>query len=392
MDNNNTNVHRMYIDCKEIIIVATAHVSKTSVDLVKEVIDREKPDSVCVELCPSRYESLQQKDKWSEMDIVKVIKNKKAMLLLTNMIMSSYQKRIGSKLGIEPGKEMMQGIDSAKENEAKLVLADRDIQTTFKRIWGNMGFFSRSKLIFQVILSAFSDEEITEEELEKMKTEDMLESALSELSTSFPELKETLVDERDKYLANKIKKAEGSKIVAVLGAAHVPGVKRELFREQNMEKLTHIPDKKSHGKIIGWGISIFILSLIGYTLFKNRDAGMEQILSWLFWNGSLSALGVVLALGHPLSILTAFVIAPISSLNPLLAAGWFAGLVEAFIRKPNVRDLENLSEDITSVKGFWKNRVTKVLLVVAFANLGSTIGTFIGGASVINKFINALLG
>lgn len=386
------NIYRMYIDGKEILLIATAHVSKTSVDQVKEVIEKEKPDAVCIELCEGRYQTLSKKDKWENMDIVQVIKNKKAMLLLTNMIMSSYQKRIGEKLGIEPGKEMMQGIESAKEVEAELVLADRNIQTTFKRIWSNMGLGGKFKLIMQVILSAFSDEEITEEDLEKMKTEDMLESALNDLSMSFPELKESLVDERDQYLANKIKNAPGSKVVAVLGAAHVPGVKREMFKTQDMDKLSSVPESKSSKKWIGWSISAVIIGLIGFTLFKNRNAGMDQILTWIFWNGSLSAIGVLCAFGHPLSILTALVIAPISSLNPLLAAGWFAGLTEAFIRKPNVKDLESLSEDLTSIKGFWKNKVTKVLLVVAFANLGSTLGTVIGGASVVNTFIQTLIG
>lgn len=386
------NVYRMHIDGKEIVLIATAHVSKTSVDQVKEVIEREKPDSVCVELCEGRYETICKKDKWENMDIIKVIKKKQAMLLLTNMIMSSYQKRIGEKLGIEPGKEMMQGIETANAVEAELVLADRNIQTTFKRIWSNMGFFGKTKLIMQVVLSAFSEEEITEDDLEKMKTEDMLESALNDLSMSFPELKETLVDERDQYLANKIKNANGSKIVAVLGAAHIPGVKRELFKTQDMAKLNSIPESGSSKKWIGWTISALVIGLIGFTLFKNRNAGIDQILTWIFWNGSLSAIGVLCALGHPLSILTALVIAPVSSLNPLLAAGWFAGLTEAFIRKPSVKDLESLSEDLTSAKGFWKNKVTKILLVVAFANLGSTLGTIIGGASVVNTFIKTLIG
>ncbi|MCT4661494.1 MAG: TraB/GumN family protein [Tissierellales bacterium] len=385
------NIYRMYIDGKEIVLIATAHVSKHSVEQVKEIIDAERPDAVCVELCEGRYKTITKKDSWENMDIVKVIKNKQAMLLLTNMIMSSYQKRIGEKLGIEPGKEMIQGIESAKEIDAELVLADRNIQTTFKRIWANMGLGGKFKLITQVILSAFDDEEITEEDLEKMKTEDLLESALNELSMSFPELKETLVDERDQYLANKIKNAPGEKIVAVLGAAHVPGVRKEIFKTQDMKKLTEIPTKKSNKKWIGWGITVAILTIIGYTLFKNRDAGIDQILTWLFWNGTLSAIGVVCALGHPLSILTALVIAPISSLNPLLAAGWFAGLVEAFVRKPNVKDLSSLSEDLTSIKGFWKNRVTRILLVVAFANLGSTLGTLIGGAGVVNTFVQTLL-
>jgi pheromone shutdown-related protein TraB len=220
----------------------------------------------------------------------------------------------------------------------------------------------------------------------------MLTSALSELSKSFPQLKETLIDERDKYLAQKIKDAPGKKIVAVVGAGHVPGLKEAIKEDQDLAALSKIPPKKKTGKIIGWTISVAIISLIVATIIVNRDAGLDQILSWILWNGSLSALGTLAAFGHPLSILTAFVVAPISSLNPLLAAGWFAGLVEAIIRKPHVSDFENLSEDVNSFKGFWRNRVTRILLVVVLANVGSTIGTFIGGADVVRIFIKSFWG
>ena len=385
-------VHRIMLDDKELIIIGTAHVSKNSAEEVKAIIEEEKPDSVAIELCNSRYQSIQDKDKWKKTDIAKVVKEKKSFLLLANLILSSYQKRMAKQIGIQAGQEMLQAIESAKETGAELVLADRDIQVTFARIWGNLGFWGKTKLFFTLVLSIFSDEKITEEDLEKMKSGDMLTSALSELAKSFPQLKESLIDERDKYLAQKIKTAPGKKVVAVVGAGHVPGLKEAIKEDQDLVALTKIPPKKKTGKIIGWTISIAIIALIVSTLIVNRDAGFDQILSWILWNGSLSALGTLIAFGHPLSILTAFFVAPVSSLNPLLAAGWFAGLVEAIVRKPKVSDFENLNEDVNSFKGFWRNRVTKILLIVVFANVGSSVGTFIGGAEVVRIFINSFFG
>jgi pheromone shutdown-related protein TraB len=380
------------LDDKELIIIGTAHVSKNSAEEVKAIIEEENPDSVAVELCNSRYQSMQDQDRWKKTDIAKVVKEKRSFLLLANLILSSYQKRMAKQIGIQAGQEMLQAIESAKETGAQLVLADRDIQVTFARIWGNLGFWGKTKLFFTLVLSIFSDEKITEEDLEKMKSGDLLTSALSELAKSFPQLKESLIDERDKYLAQKIKTAPGKKVVAVVGAGHVPGLKEAIIEDQDLAALSKIPPKKKTGKIIGWTISIAIISLIVSTIIVNRDAGLDQILSWILWNGSLSALGTIAALGHPLSILTAFLVAPVSSLNPLLAAGWFAGLVEALVRKPKVSDFENLNEDVNSFKGFWKNRVTKVLLIVVFANVGSSVGTFIGGAEVVRIFIKSFFG
>ncbi|NMA02312.1 MAG: TraB/GumN family protein [Clostridia bacterium] len=382
------NVHRINIDGKEIILVGTAHVSRQSAEEVKTLIEEEQPDSVAVELCQSRYQSITDKDRWESMDIFKVIKEGKAPLLLVNLLMSSYQKKLAEQFNIQPGQEMIQGIISAQEIGANLVLADRDIQTTFKRLWHGVGFFGKIKLLFELILSIFSEDEISEEELEKMKTEDMLTSALQELSHSFPDLKKILIDERDKYLAKKIKDAPGDKVLAVLGAGHVPGIKEELFKEQNLDSLVRLPDKKGSAKLISWGIPLIIIGIIASTFFANQETGINQMISWILWNGSLSALGTIIALGHPLSILTAFLVAPISSLSPFLAAGWFAGLTEAYVRKPSIQDFENLSDDVKTLKGFWKNKVTHILLVVVFANIGSSIGTFVGGADVVKQFID----
>ncbi|MGI6226436.1 MAG: TraB/GumN family protein [Peptococcales bacterium] len=384
----NSNVHRIEVNDKEIILIGTAHVSPKSVSEVKEVISEEKPDTVCIELCQSRYQSISDADKWKNMDITKVIKEGKAMVLLINLILSSYQKRLAKQFGIQPGQEMIQGIESANELGATLCLADRDIQTTMLRLWRGIGIWGKFKLFFQLILSMFEDEDITEEELEKLKTQDMLTSALNELSESFPQFKSILIDERDKYLAQKIKDAPGNKVVAVLGAGHIPGIKKEILNNQNLGELSQVLPVSKTAKIIGWSIPVIIIALILSTFSVNKTAGIDQIISWVLWNGSLSALGTLLALGHPLSILTAFLVAPISSLSPVLAAGWFAGLTEAVIRKPSVQDFENLSEDVNTFKGFWRNKVTHILLVVVMANLGSTVGTFVGGADVIRQFLN----
>lgn len=384
------SVEKITYDNKEIILIGTAHVSRHSVDEVKEVIEAERPDSVCIELCQSRYETMMDKDRWRKMDIIKVVRENKAVLLLVNLLLSSFQGKIAKQFGISPGQEMLQGIESAKGVEAELILADRNIQATFLRIWRSLGFWSKLKLFGMIVLSTFNDGELTEEELEKLKTEDILMVALSEFATSFPQLKKVLIDERDMYLAQKIKDSPGNKIVAVVGAGHVPGIKENIMLSHNLEELALIPPKSNLDKIIGWGIPLLILGIIISTFTIDKNIGMEQISSWVLWNGSLAALGTLLAFGHPLSMLTAFVAAPITSLNPLLAAGWFSGLTEAYIRRPSVEDFEKMPEDIFTFKGFWKNKVTHVLLVVAFANLGSTAGTIIGGTDIIRMFLKAI--
>ncbi len=387
---DNDNITRLEINGKEIILIGTAHVSKQSAEQVKEVIEQERPDSVCIELDEQRYQSITDGNKWQETDIFKVIKEKKASLLLMNLAISSFQKRMAKQFGINAGQEMIQGIESAKDVGAELVLADRNIQITFARIWGNIGLKGKAMLLTQVVYGIFSKETITEEELEKMKQKDMINAMLQEITESFPRLKKPLIDERDQYLAQKIKDAPGEKIVAILGAAHVPGITREIHKEQNLEALTKRPPKSKAPKVIGWAIPIVIIALIAMTFFQNPDAGVQQIWSWLLWNGSLAGIGTIIALGHPLAVLTAVVAAPFTSLNPFLAAGWFAGFVQAYMKKPVVRDFENLADDVTSVKGFWDNKVTRVLLVMVLANLGSSLGTFIAGADVVRLFIQNL--
>jgi pheromone shutdown-related protein TraB len=384
------NITRIHLDGKEIILIGTAHVSKLSAEQVKEVIERERPDSVCIELDEQRYKAIMEGNKWKEQDIFKVIKDKKASLLLMNLAISSFQNRMAKQLDTKPGQEMIQGIESAKEIGAELVLADRNIQITFSRIWSNVGFMGKGQLLTSIIYSIFNKESISEEELEKMKSKDTLNAMLAEISEAFPKLKKPLIDERDQYLAQKIKEAPGEKIVAVLGAAHVPGITKEIHNDHDLQTLNKTKPKSNVPKILGWAIPALIVAIIVATFFLNPSAGMDQAISWILWTGISAAIGAALAFGHPLAILSALLAAPITALHPLLAAGWVSGIVQAYFDRPSVRDFETLSEDVFSIKGFWRNKVTRVLLMVVLTNLGGSLGTLIGGADVIRLFFNNL--
>jgi pheromone shutdown-related protein TraB len=381
------NITRLQVDGKEIILIGTAHVSKNSVAEVRETIEKERPDSICIELDQQRYDSIQEKESWSNTDIVQIIKSKRAGFLFANILLSNYQRKLAEQFGIESGQEMMEGIACAKEYGAELVLADRSIQVTFNRIWRGCSFWEKIKVIFSIALSVVDDEEITEEDLENLKSEDMLSAALSEMGSAFKGVKEYLVDERDQYLSQKIKNAPGNKVVAVLGAAHVPGIKEEIYKDIDVKKLETIPPKSNVGKVMGWMIPIMLIAIIVATFIANPGSGWEQAKSWILWTGLLAAVGTFIAGGHVLSILTAFVVAPVTTLHPLLAAGWFSGIVEAHYRKPKVEDFESLPKDLRSLKGLWHNKVTKVLMVVVFTNLGSSLGTWLGGINIIGIFI-----
>lgn len=376
--NNSDPIHRLTYDDKEILLVGTAHVSRQSVDLVKSVIEEEKPDSVCVELCAGRFQTLRQKENWQQMDIIKVIREKKAFLLLSNLILAAFQKRIAAKLDIRPGQEMIQAIESAEQIGADIQLADRDVRVTLARTWRQMGWWSRIKLMGQLLISFGEVEEINPEEIERLKQQDMLESILAEVGRSLPTVRKTLIDERDQYLAAKIRSAPGRKIVAVVGAGHVPGIRKYWNQPVDLQQLEVLPPKSHVVGLVQWLIPLMIIVLMLFGFFKGgKDVGTGMVIWWIGANGVLAGLGALAAWAHPLTILSSMLAAPLTSLNPMIAAGWVSGLVEALSRKPQVRDFEHLQEDIQTVRGFWQNKITRILLVVAFTNLGSAIGTFV---------------
>ncbi|TYT73747.1 TraB/GumN family protein [Desulfobotulus mexicanus] len=363
---------------KTIYLIGTAHVSRQSADEVEEAIRAYQPDTVAVELCASRYESIRSPDRWQNMDILQVIREKKAFLLLSNLMLAAFQKRIADRMDIRPGEEMLRAIEGAEKTGAAIHLADREVRITLARIWGEMGFFAKSKLIFQLLGSGFEADTIKEEEIERLKNKDAMASLMEEMAGAHPVLQKVLIDERDQYLAEKIRTAPGKNIVAVVGAGHVPGIVNYWEKTIDTAPLETTPPPGKTGKILKWLLpAIILLIFAAGFFFGGKDTGIEMIAFWVIANGIFAGIGAAASMAHPLTILTAVVAAPLTSLNPMVAAGWVAGLTEVFLRKPCVADLQNLNQDITSLKGFWKNKATRILLVVVFTNLGSSVGTFV---------------
>ena len=383
-----SSVRVMEANGRTVYLVGTAHVSKQSLEDVRKTVELVNPDTVCLELDSERYKNLTDPKRWQQTNIGKVIREGKAALLLSSMIMSSFQRRIGKKLGVTPGAEMAEGARAAEERNAEVFLIDRDIQLTLKRTWRNLDVWNKLKMMFQLTASLFSVDEVDEKAIEELKEQEKLGDVLQIFGEEFPQVKKPLIDERDQYMAQKLREAPGKNIVAVVGAGHSPGITEEIKKERSLEPLEIIPPASSTGKILKWGIPGLIIALFVWGFFRGGgEESLGSVYIWFLVNGILSALGAALAMGHPVTVLSAFLAAPLTSLNPMIAAGWVSGLVQAFVKKPTVQDLEDLPEAINSVKGFWMNPVSRILLVVVFSNLGSVAGTFIAGSWIFARVV-----
>jgi pheromone shutdown-related protein TraB len=382
------NVHRLTLDSREIILIGTAHISRESADLVDRVITEEKPDVVCVELCKARFEAIQQKDKWQEMDIVKVIRENRTALLLSQLLMMSLQKKIAERFNINPGEDMLRAISRAAESGAEVVLADREIRVTLLRTWRMMGLWSKMKFLSDMILSLFIGENITEENIEELKQHDVLDLALKSIGEKLPELKTTLIDERDQFLACSIRNSQGRKIVAVVGAGHIPGIIEKIGKEIDIDEINTIPPRSFWARFFGWGFSAAILSLfVAGFFYSGGRTSIHMMLSWSVITAICATIGAMMLLAHPFTILASALSAPIATLHPLIATGWVAGLTEATFRKPQVRDFLDLKDDITTVKGFFRNRITRILILVVVVNLTTSIGTFVAIPVMMKYFL-----
>ncbi len=387
-------VTRVYIGDREICLIGTAHVSPDSVDEVKNIITREKPDHVCVEIDNGRYKSMTQKQSWKDMDIVKIIKEKKSFLVIANLMLSSFQKRMGSSVGMKPGEDMKVAIDTSISEGIDYSFIDREVQVTLKRAWAKSNFWDKNKVLAVLLSSAFSSEKASPEEIEELKDRNELEGMMDELSKELPKVKEVLIDERDQYLAVSTYKRPEKRVVSVVGAGHVPGMIKWFealesgSQSGDLSEISSIPPKSVISKALPFIIPIVIVALItlGF-IFNGKEVGLDMIKKWFLTNGILSGLGALIALGHPVTILAAFISAPITSLNPLIGVGIVTGIVETALRKPRVEDFETLVESASSIKMWYKNRVLRILLVLALSTIGSVAGTWIGGA-----FIAALFG
>ncbi|MCX7040684.1 MAG: TraB/GumN family protein [Spirochaetes bacterium] len=375
-------ITRLSLRGREIALVGTAHVSRESVAEVTRIIEEEKPDRVCVELDEGRHRAMTGGSSWQNLDIGKVLREGKGFLLLANLVLASFQRRLGADLGVKPGEEMLAAVNAAGSLGIPCSLCDREISTTLRRAWARTSFWGKNKMLAAMLSSVFSSEKLSREEIEELKQKDMLQSMLDELAGYLPTVKEVLIDERDTYLAEKIGRADGARIVAVVGAGHVPGIVAYLnamgSEPRDLSALETIPVKKLGARLAPWIVPAALVVLFGLGFLKSGwQMSLEMALKWLLANGGLAAAGSLLAFAHPLTIVVAFVGAPIATLNPFVGIGLFTGIAEAFLRKPRVRDFENLQTDVASVKGFYTNRVTHILLVFLLSSIGGMIGNFI---------------
>ncbi|MEC9441150.1 MAG: TraB/GumN family protein [Myxococcota bacterium] len=385
------DITRIDLDGREILLVGTAHISQESVEVVRSIIEQEQPDVVCVELDEGRFKALREQQRWEDLDLRQIIRNKQLTFLMARLALMGFQKQMGSYTGVKPGAEMAAAIEIAEAQGCEVALIDRDVSATLLRAWRKTPWYKRAMLAFSLLFGVFEKTEVNEEELAKLRQEANITSMLDELGEAMPEVKSVLVDERDTYMAGEIQRTDGEKIVVVIGAAHGPGIQRKLhtpITEEVKTEISHVPPASRVAKVLPWILPLIVIGMFIYG-FTRGDMSVikEAALAWVLANGVLSALGALIALGHPLTILTAFIAAPITSLNPTVGAGMVAALAQAYFAPPKVRDMENVGDDIVTMKGVWQNRLTRVFLVFIGSSIGSSIGTF-----VALPFLRKLIG
>ena len=375
------------------VLLGTAHVSRASVIAVTEMAGTGSFDAIAVELCPARHQALTKQQQWKDMDLYRIIREKKAGLVMANLALGAYQRRIADQFGIEPGAELKAAADAATNHDIPLQLIDRDLATTLKRSYRAVPWYKRIMLTTGLVMSTVSSDEIDEEQIEKLKEGDILESTFTEFAEQSPELYEALIAERDRFMAARLRQENvsnaGKRILVVIGAGHLEGLAKYLAEDQQdplpeIESLSVLPPPNRWLKYVPWVIAALVLTGFYVGFSRSPELGWQLVTLWVLINGGLAALGALLARGHPVTILSAMVAAPLTSLNPAVAAGMVTGLVESWLRKPKVSDLERLRDDATTVKGWFRNPATRILLVFFFSNLGSAIGTWVAGFQIFD--------
>lgn len=372
---------QIQLNNKNITLVLTAHVSKQSVLDVQETIQRIQPDCICIELDDKRLESINNPKDLSSMKLIDVIKEKKVAMVVVNYILANYQKKMAEHMDSSVGDEMREGIKQASSLNVFLQPIDRDIQTTFSRIWHSLSFFEKANLVVSFITMMFDDQELNEEELLQMKQEDILNEALKDITNEFPTVARILVTERDQYMAQKIKEAPGNTVVAIIGAAHANGILHHLQQSDiALNDLEVIPKSSILSKTVKYLLPILLLALIFFT------SGIDKVGSWLFIAAIAAAIGALLMFAHPITVLVSFLTAPISTLSPILSVGWFAGLSEAHFRAPTVSDFNSLNDDARSIKKALKNNILRTLLIMLVTSSLSALVTIFFTVDAIKNF------
>lgn len=371
---------------KEIHLIKTAHVSKASVEEVRKTILEMQPETVCIELDQRRLDQLFKPQDFSSVKLLDVIKEKKVWMMVSNYILANYQKQLAKSLDTQVGDEMRMAVQTAQEIGAEIVCIDRDIQITFKRIWSYLGFREKLFIVSGLFSTLFENTEISEEEIESLKQSDFLEDALKEVSDQLPTVAKILINERDQFMANSIKQSPGQQVVAVVGAAHGAGIEKHLaLPYEDPQTLTTIKQGFPWGKVWSWSFPILIV--LGIVLTANSiQGGISAFGTWMLWVSTASALGALISAAHPLTIIVSFLAAPISTLSPLFAVGWFAGLSEAYLRTPLVGDFYSLNTDVKKLKLVYKNNILRTLLVMMMTSLLSSLVTLWFAGGLLGRF------
>ncbi len=378
-----------------ITLLGTAHVSKASADKVQELIATGQYDAVAVELCPSRHRAIVNPDAMAKMDLFQVIKNGQASMVAASLALGAFQQRMAEQFGIEPGTEMRVAIKDAQAAQLPVLLIDREIGTTMKRIYHSVPWWKRVNIFAGLIASVISQEKFSAAEIERLKEGDVLESSFSQFAEDEKDLFHPLISERDEYMtARLIKECRESNyrhVLAVVGAGHLNGMARQFEEhainnpDERIAQLDTIPPPSPWLKLIPWLIVVFILAGFVIGFMQSPDIGISMVMDWVLITGGLSAMGTAIAFAHPLSILSAFLAAPITTLHPAIGAGMVVAAVEAYLRKPKVSDFNRLRTDTTSLKGWWNNQVTRVLLIFILSSLGAAIGTYVAGFRIFEQ-------
>ncbi len=381
-------------DGRRITLLGTAHVSRASAEKVRELLASGEYDAVAVELCPSRHNAIMDPDSLARMDLFQVIRSGKVPMVTASLALGAYQQRLAEQFDIEPGAEMKEAVEIARRDRLPVLLIDREIGTTLKRIYRNVPWWKRFYLFSGLLTSLVSSEKVSEEEIERLKEGDILETTFSQFADHERELFEPLIDERDRYMAARLQEElEGSDhchILAVVGAGHLRGIQRYLQQPlgepaEVIRELDRLPPPSRWPRLIPWAIVALILTGFTIGFLRSPELGWQMVGDWVVINGGLAALGALIAMAHPLTVFGAFLAAPLTSLNPTIGAGMVTAAIETWLRKPTVEDFSQLRRDVSYLNGWWRNRVARIFLVFILSTLGSAAGTYLAGFRIFGR-------
>lgn len=389
-------IKRIARDGVEYTLLGTAHVSRSSVAAVQHLIETGHFDAIAIELCDTRFRALRDREAWRNLDLWQVIREGKAGMVAANLALSAYQRRLAEQFGIEPGAEMKTAADLAEQHATPLWIIDREISVTLKRAYRSVKFMDRMAIVSGLIASLFERGNVSEEEIEKLKEGDILQSAFSEFAAQSEPLFRSLIAERDTFMAARLREEAAKKpvqrVLAVLGAGHLAGIERELTTQQTdpptlLADLKTMPPPSSWPKWLALGILALIVAAIVFSFTRGTAFGAVALRDWILFTGCFAALGAALGGGHILSIITAFVIAPLKPFRPIVPSGAFSAGMEMWLRRPRVADFESLRDDVLDWRGWWRNRVSRTLLVFMLTNIGMMIGEYMAGIRILHRLL-----